>query len=92
MIIPRMEVPVIGIGAGPATDGQVLVFHDLLGIREGQGARFVKRYADLQDEMDDGVAAYAADVRTRAYPGPEHAYSIDGEQLAAFRTAVDGLA
>ena len=46
-----MEIPVIGIGAGPATDGQVLVFHDLLGIREGLGARFVKRYADVQDEM-----------------------------------------
>ena len=54
--MPRMEIPVIGIGAGPATDGQVLVFHDLLGIREGLGARFVKRYADLQDEMVAGVA------------------------------------
>ena len=56
----------IGIGAGPATDGQVLVFHDLLGIREGLGARFVKRYADLHDEMVAGVAAYADDVRTAA--------------------------
>ena len=70
-------IPVIGIGAGPATDGQVLVFHDLLGIREGLGARFVKRYANLQDEMAAGVAAYAADVRSRAYPAPEHGYSID---------------
>jgi 3-methyl-2-oxobutanoate hydroxymethyltransferase len=90
-IAVRMHVPVIGIGAGPAVDGQVLVFHDLLGIREGQGARFVKRYADLLDEMADGVAAYAADVRTRAYPGPEHTYSMDGAELAVFRAGLEGL-
>ncbi|HXS44998.1 MAG TPA: 3-methyl-2-oxobutanoate hydroxymethyltransferase [Solirubrobacteraceae bacterium] len=84
-IMPRIEVPVIGIGAGAATDGQVLVFHDLLGIREGLGARFVKRYASLQDEMAAGVAAFAEDVRTRRYPGPEHGYSIDEAELDAFR-------
>jgi 3-methyl-2-oxobutanoate hydroxymethyltransferase len=84
-IMPLLDVPVIGIGAGPATDGQVLVFHDLLGIREGLGARFVKRYADLQDEMAAGVAAFADDVRTRRYPAPEHGYSIDAAELEAFR-------
>jgi 3-methyl-2-oxobutanoate hydroxymethyltransferase len=84
-LMPRIGVPVIGIGAGPATDGQVLVFHDLLGIREGRGARFVQRYADLQNEMNAGVAAYAADVRGRHYPQPEHTYSIDAEELARFR-------
>jgi 3-methyl-2-oxobutanoate hydroxymethyltransferase len=84
-LMPHVRIPVIGIGAGPATDGQVLVFHDLLGIREGLGARFVKRYADLQDEMAAGVAQYAADVRSRAYPGPEHGYSIDEAELRAFR-------
>jgi 3-methyl-2-oxobutanoate hydroxymethyltransferase len=89
-LVPRMEVPVIGIGAGPATDGQVLVFHDLLGIREGLGARFVKRYASLQEEMDAGVAAYAADVRARAFPGPEHGYSIDPEALEAFKARLAG--
>ena len=68
------------------------MFHDLLGIREGHGARFVKRYADLLDDMVDGVAAYAADVRSRAYPGPEHSYSVDGEELSAFRAAVEELA
>jgi 3-methyl-2-oxobutanoate hydroxymethyltransferase len=77
-----MEIPVIGIGAGPATDGQVLVFHDLLGIRDGLGPRFVKRYANLQQEMNDGVTAYAEDVRARRYPGPEHTYSIDPAELA----------
>jgi 3-methyl-2-oxobutanoate hydroxymethyltransferase len=86
-VMQRMEIPVIGIGAGPATDGQVLVFHDLLGIREGRGARFVQRYAELQGDMDAGVSAYAADVRSRAYPAPEHGYSIDDAELAAFREA-----
>jgi 3-methyl-2-oxobutanoate hydroxymethyltransferase len=77
-----LEVPVIGIGAGPATDGQVLVFHDLLGIRDGLGARFVKRYANIQQDMNDGVSAYAQDVRARRYPAPEHCYSIDAGELA----------
>jgi 3-methyl-2-oxobutanoate hydroxymethyltransferase len=90
-IMPRMEIPVIGIGAGPATDGQVLVFHDLLGIREGLGPRFVKRYANLQQEMNEGVAAYAEDVRTRRYPGPEHGYSIEEPELEAFREAMAEL-
>jgi 3-methyl-2-oxobutanoate hydroxymethyltransferase len=90
-LMPLIDVPVIGIGAGPATDGQVLVFHDLLGIREGRGARFVQRYADIQSEMDAGVAAYAADVRARRYPAPEHCYSIDPEQLAEFRSELSAL-
>ena len=84
-LMPRLEVPVIGIGAGPATDGQVLVFHDLLGIRDGLGPRFVKRYANLQEEMNAGVAAFAEDVRARRYPGPEHTYSIDATELAQLR-------
>jgi 3-methyl-2-oxobutanoate hydroxymethyltransferase len=84
-LMAHIEIPVIGIGAGAATDGQVLVFHDLLGIRDGLGARFVKRYANLQQEMNDGVAAYAEDVRTRRYPGPEHTYKIDAEELAELR-------
>jgi len=84
-IMPSIEIPVIGIGAGPATDGQVLVFHDLLGIREGLGARFVKRYANIQEDMAAGVAAYAEDVRSGRYPEPQHGYSIDTAEFAAFR-------
>ena len=79
----------IGIGAGPATDGQVLVFHDLLGIREGLGARFVKRYASLQEEMGAGSPAYAAEVRSRAYPQPEHGYSIPDDELEHFLAATE---
>jgi 3-methyl-2-oxobutanoate hydroxymethyltransferase len=81
-LMPHVEIPVIGIGAGPATDGQVLVFHDLLGIRDGLGPRFVKRYANLQQEMNAGITAFAEDVRSRRYPGPEHTYSIDPGELA----------
>jgi len=88
-LMPQISVPVIGIGAGPATDGQVLVFHDLLGIRDGMGARFVKRYRDLQSEMNDGVAAYADDVRSGTYPAPEHGYGIDPGELARFTESLD---
>lgn len=87
-LMPHLHIPVIGIGAGPAVDGQVLVFHDLLGIREGLGARFVKRYANLLDEMVAGVAAYAGEVRDGTYPGPEHGYTIDEAELEDFRATL----
>jgi 3-methyl-2-oxobutanoate hydroxymethyltransferase len=76
LIMPRLQIPVIGIGAGPATDGQVLVFHDLLGIYDGHAARFVKRYADIREQMIAGVQAFAEDVRTRRYPEPDHGYTM----------------
>ena len=85
VLMERMEVPVIGIGAGAATDGQVLVFHDLLGIYDGHAPRFAKRYQDIKAQMVAGVAEYAGEVRTGAFPGPEHAYSIDEEELERFR-------
>jgi 3-methyl-2-oxobutanoate hydroxymethyltransferase len=85
-LMPHLDVPVIGIGAGPDTDGQVLVCHDLLGIRDGLGPRFVKRYANIQQDMNAGVAAYAEDVRSGRYPGPEHGYSINAEELAELHT------
>ena len=81
-IVPRMQIPVIGIGAGPATDGQVLVFHDLLGIYGGRMARFVKQYAGIREEMIKGVSAYAAEVRSRAYPAPEHGYTMAPDEVA----------
>ena len=85
-LMPLMEIPIIGIGAGPAADGQVLVFHDLLGIREGVGAKFVRRYADLLDAMSDGIAEYAREVRAGEFPAPEHGYGIDEAELAKFRS------
>jgi 3-methyl-2-oxobutanoate hydroxymethyltransferase len=87
-LMERLEVPVIGIGAGPSTDGQVLVFHDLLGIYDGHAPRFAKRYAEAKAEMVAGVAQYAAEVRNRSFPGPEHTYSIDDEELERFRASL----
>jgi 3-methyl-2-oxobutanoate hydroxymethyltransferase len=84
-IMPYMEIPVIGIGAGPQTDGQVLVYHDLLGIHDGHRPKFVKRYADVKDAMVRGVEAYVEDVRTRRFPGPEHVYGIAPEELERLR-------
>src|SRR5689334_7316421 len=81
LIMPRLHIPVIGIGAGPATDGQVLVFHDLLGIYDGHAARFVKRYANVREAMVEGVKAFAEEVRTRRYPEAEHGYTIAPDEL-----------
>jgi 3-methyl-2-oxobutanoate hydroxymethyltransferase len=81
-IMPRMEIPVIGIGAGAAADGQVLVFHDLLGIYSGHAARFVKRYANVRDEMIRGVSDFADEVRARRYPEEEHGYTMAPDEIA----------
>jgi len=81
-VMPRMEIPVIGIGAGPAADGQVLVFHDLLGIYSGHAARFVKRYASVREEMIKGMSAYADEVRARTYPEEEHGYTMAPDEIA----------
>lgn len=78
----RLTIPTIGIGAGAGVNGQVLVFHDLLGMSEGPGAKFVKRYADIGDRIVAGVQAFAADVRSRGYPSAEHGYGIAAEELA----------
>jgi 3-methyl-2-oxobutanoate hydroxymethyltransferase len=89
-LMPRMDTAaVIGIGAGPDTDGQVLVFHDLLGIFGGHAPKFVKRYADVRAEMVRGVSAYADDVRSRAFPSADQAYAVDPEELEAFRRYLD---
>ena len=84
-LIPHLEVPVIGIGAGAACDGQVLVFHDLLGIYAGHTPRFVRRYAEIREEMVKGISAYTEDVRTGRFPDEEHTYSIDPEELREFK-------
>jgi 3-methyl-2-oxobutanoate hydroxymethyltransferase len=88
-IMGRLQVPVIGIGAGPATDGQVLVFHDLLGLYDGRSPRFVQRFAELKGAMVDGVRSYATAVRTRRFPTEEHCYSIDADELELFREIVE---
>src|SRR6185436_9156855 len=81
----KLEVPTIGIGAGPATTGQVLVFHDLLGITTGRMAKFVKRYADVHETMVEAVGQYREEVRSRHFPEPDHVYSVEPAELAEFR-------
>jgi 3-methyl-2-oxobutanoate hydroxymethyltransferase len=81
LVMQHMEIVVIGIGAGPSTDGQVLVLHDLLGVHTGHVAKFVRRFADVRGEMLRGVSAYADAVRGREFPAPEHTYSIPPEEL-----------
>jgi 3-methyl-2-oxobutanoate hydroxymethyltransferase len=85
-----LRIPTIGIGAGPGCDGQVLVWHDLLGLTEGRAPRFVKRYAHLADDVRAALQAYAADVRSGAFPAEEHSYGIPEEELALFESELAG--
>lgn len=78
----RLEIPTIGIGAGAGTDGQVLVWHDLLGLYEWGSPRFVKRYAQLRDEIVHALERYASEVQQRQFPSNEYVYSIDPDELA----------
>jgi len=88
-IVEKLEVPTIGIGAGPATSGQVLVFHDLLGITTGRMAKFVKRYADIHDQMVAGVGRYVEEVRSRHFPEPDHVYGVEPAELDELRRYLD---
>ena len=83
-----LRIPTIGIGAGPGTDGQVLVLHDMLGLTSGKAPKFVKRYANLAEEIARAASAYAEDVRTGKFPGPEHEYSANGATPAKDREEV----
>lgn len=88
-IVEKLEVPTIGIGAGPATSGQVLVFHDLLGITTGRMAKFVKQYADIHGQMVAGINQYVAEVRSRHFPEPDHVYGVEPAELAELRRYLD---
>jgi 3-methyl-2-oxobutanoate hydroxymethyltransferase len=83
-ITEELTAPTIGIGSGRDCDGQVLVYHDLLGLYQGKAPRFVKRYADLAPKIQGALERFAADVRSGAFPGEEHTYSIPEDELEAF--------
>jgi 3-methyl-2-oxobutanoate hydroxymethyltransferase len=83
-ITEALDIPTIGIGAGPDCDGQVLVWHDLLGLYEGHAPRFVKQYADLAPTIGAAVEQYASDVRDGTFPEEKHTYSMTEEELALF--------
>jgi 3-methyl-2-oxobutanoate hydroxymethyltransferase len=83
-VAKALAIPTIGIGAGGDTDGQVLVWHDMLGYYEGHAPRFVKRYADLGEVITEALSRYAEEVRSGAFPEQQHTYSMPDEELAAF--------
>lgn len=88
LVVPTLRVPVIGIGAGDATDGQVLVFHDVVGLTDGRTPRFVKRYAETLPEMVRAVSAFAREVREEKYPREEHEYGMDEKELGKLKRAL----
>jgi 3-methyl-2-oxobutanoate hydroxymethyltransferase len=88
IITQRLKIPVIGIGAGVDTGGQVLVYHDLLGFTQGRLARFVKQYASAHEDLASAVRQWSDDVRARRYPAVEHTYPITAEALAEVRQRV----
>jgi 3-methyl-2-oxobutanoate hydroxymethyltransferase len=89
-IARALTIPVIGIGAGPDCDGQVLVWHDLLGVSPDPVPRFVKRYADLASEIRRALGTYASEVREGIYPEPRHTYPMPEEERARFEEMVKG--
>jgi 3-methyl-2-oxobutanoate hydroxymethyltransferase len=86
----RLEIPTIGIGAGPGCDGQVLVLHDLLGLFERFTPRFVKQYADLHTEIAAALAAFRAEVEDRSFPAPEHTVEMQASEWETFLTEMEG--
>jgi 3-methyl-2-oxobutanoate hydroxymethyltransferase len=86
-ITRELTIPTVGIGAGADTDGQVLVWHDILGLYDGRAPRFVKRYAEIGDAIRSALTAFADDVRQRRFPEEQHTYAMTDEELALFEAA-----
>jgi 3-methyl-2-oxobutanoate hydroxymethyltransferase len=89
MITREIEIPTIGIGAGPDCDGQVLVYHDLLGLTFAPPAKFVRRYADVGTVIASALTAYKEDVKSGAYPSDAESYHLPKETLAALQTLLE---
>ncbi|HVM70006.1 MAG TPA: 3-methyl-2-oxobutanoate hydroxymethyltransferase, partial [Gaiellaceae bacterium] len=87
-ITRELSIPTIGIGAGLGCDGQVLVWHDVLGLYPGRAPRFVKQYADLATEITRAVGSYVDDVRERRFPEEQHTYAMPAEELEAFEAVL----
>jgi len=84
-----LRIPTIGIGAGPGCDGQVLVYHDILGLYDRVQPSFVKEYARLQEPIREAFAAYRQDVVERRFPAAEHSFTMKAEELEAFRKSLE---
>jgi 3-methyl-2-oxobutanoate hydroxymethyltransferase len=85
----KLAIPVIGIGAGPDTDGQVLVFHDLVGIEAGFAPKFVKHFAEVGNQIKQAVEDYCSEVQKRSFPAKEHSFSISDEEFDELEKALN---
>ncbi len=85
LISETVSMPVIGIGAGGGTDGQVLVLHDMLGIRSGFAPKFVKTYANLGEEIENAARSYCEDVESAAFPAQEHGFPMEDAEYERLR-------
>lgn len=88
IVTERANIPILGIGAGPHCDGQVLVVHDLIGFFGGHVAKFVKQYANLNEHIEKALNEYKEDVEKINFPGPEHCYNISDEELEKLKKAL----
>jgi 3-methyl-2-oxobutanoate hydroxymethyltransferase len=88
-ITATLSIPTIGIGAGADCDGQVLVWHDLLGLYDGRAPRFVKQYANLAPEITAALERFIDDVRSGAFPEQQHTYAMPEEELEEFSEGVE---
>lgn len=84
VITEKVKVPTIGIGAGPDCDGQIIVFHDLVGFSDGWNPKFVKKYADLHQVISRAVKEYIYDIKKRKFPDAEHSYHFPQEERNEF--------
>lgn len=89
MITAELEIPTIGIGAGPECDGQVLVFHDLLGLTFAPAAKFVRRYADVGAVIGNALQAFKDDVKSGGYPSDAESYHLPKETLSALQSIAE---
>lgn len=87
-ITSALQIPTIGIGAGPSCDGQVLVWHDLLGLTSGHVPRFVRQYADLNATIGHALHRYVADVKAATFPDESHTYAMPADELARFEALI----
>ena len=81
LVTEKLKIPTIGIGAGPYCDGQILVFHDLVGFSNGYLPKFVRKYADIHELISGAVGKYADEVRKGEFPDDNHSYHLKPEQL-----------
>jgi 3-methyl-2-oxobutanoate hydroxymethyltransferase len=89
LVSEAVEVPIIGIGAGPDVDGQVLVTHDMLGLFDKFIPKFVKQFTQIRTIILDAMKAYKKEVQGATFPGPEHSFKMPEETLAQLKKMID---